>query len=115
MRELRIAPICFIRSLGTNQCDSRPGQKTAQKNNTDICGHCFLSLRREMAVPSNSPKYVCQNCRHKIGTNDLEKIFQEQVKVFSCSLPEANETETASPSKSKQNFIVGFLAASQQR
>lgn len=28
-----------------------------------------------MQVPSNSPKYICQNCRRKIETADLEEIF----------------------------------------
>jgi hypothetical protein len=35
-----------------------------------------------MSVPSNSPKYICQTCRHKIGTVDLEEIFQEQLRAF---------------------------------
>jgi hypothetical protein len=46
-----------------------------------------------MAVPSNSPKYVCSTCRHKIETADLEEIFREQLKAFSLPVSE-NESKS---------------------
>ena len=38
-----------------------------------------------MSVPSNSPKYICANCRQKISTADIEEIFQEQLQSIPLS------------------------------
>lgn len=52
---------------------------------------CYCGGR--MAVPSNSPKYVCQTCRHKIETTDLEEIFREHLKSFVLPVSE-NESKS---------------------
>jgi len=36
-----------------------------------------------MSVPSNSPKYVCSKCRHKIAIVDIEEIFRSQLETYS--------------------------------
>lgn len=58
-----------------------------------FAGLVFCQCGGRMSVPSNSPKYICQTCRHKIGTDDLEAIFQEQLKKFPFPSSE-NKSET---------------------
>jgi site-specific DNA recombinase len=38
-----------------------------------------------MYVPRSSPKYLCEKCRNKIPIDDLDAIFEEQLKNFTVS------------------------------
>lgn len=51
-------------------------------------GVTFCDCGQKMYVPSNSPKYTCHKCHNKIGVEDLESIFQTQLKHFFLSSDE---------------------------
>ncbi len=57
---------------------SRPSRRPVHLFSGLAVCHCG----GRMWVPSNSPKYVCQNCRNKIPVVDLEGIFYEELKAF---------------------------------
>ena len=59
----------------------RPGRAAVHL----FTGLTYCTCGKKMYVVSDSPKYVCQKCRTKIGTDDLEAVFVERLQglVFS--------------------------------
>jgi len=58
----------------------RSGKPPARRTVHLFAGLAFCACGTTMYVPSNSQKYVCSKCRNKIGIEDLEAVFEEQLK-----------------------------------
>ena len=65
-------------------------QRPARKTIHLFSGMAYCSCGQKMYVPSNSPKYTCSKCRNKMALDDLEDIFQHQLKDFFLSPSEVN-------------------------
>ncbi len=86
----------------------RPAKKTVHL----FSGVVYCGCGQKMYVPSNNLKYTCSNCRNKIPLEDMEEVFQGQLKNFLFSpdeigvyLDEANRTI-----KEKDELLQGLLA-----
>jgi site-specific DNA recombinase len=77
-----------------NQCKAileeqeKNRKKPARKAVHLFTGYIFCECENKMYVPSNNPKYTCYKCHNKIGVEDLESIFHEQLKNFFFSSTE---------------------------
>jgi site-specific DNA recombinase len=67
--------------LEEQERNKKPVRKTVHL----FTGFAFCTCGERMYVPSNNPKYTCYKCHNKIGVDDLEAIFQEQLKLFLSS------------------------------
>jgi site-specific DNA recombinase len=75
-----------------------------------FAGFAFCQCGSKMYVPSNTPKYICHQCRNKIGVQDLEGVFHEQLRNFFDSSKEmAQYLENAEKViQGKQELLVSL-------
>ncbi len=82
--------------------------------------HLFAGLTRchcggKMYVPSDTPKYVCQECRNKIPIIDLEAIFCEQLREFFLSPAEvADHLQRADEHLTERQSLLDGLYATRE-
>jgi hypothetical protein len=55
------------------------GQKQTKPPINLFVGFAYCDCGGKMIVPSNTEKYVCLECKKKIGCDDLEEIFASQL------------------------------------
>ena len=53
-------------------------------------GYLHCECGGKMYIPSSNPKYTCKKCRRKIGIEDIEAIFKEQLTEFILSKEEVS-------------------------
>ncbi len=79
-----------------NQCNSildeqrSKNRPPARKTVHLFSGVAYCHCDQKMYVPSNSPKYTCSKCRNRITLEDLEGVFQHQLKNFFLSPSEVS-------------------------
>lgn len=67
------------------------GQKQIKQAVQLFSGIAFCECKGKMLVPTNSAKYVCVKCRRKIPVEDLNYIFESQLKSIELSSDKSEE------------------------
>ncbi|MBA4802984.1 MAG: recombinase family protein [Euryhalocaulis sp.] len=70
-----------------SQCNTimdqqRAGRPARRKTAALFSGYAICECGNKMYPRAPSPKYICGECRNKIPIDDLEALFQEQLKSF---------------------------------
>ena len=90
----------------------RPARKAVHL----FTGFVRCDCGQNMYVPSNTAKYVCYKCRNKIGVEDLEVFFQEQLRGFLVSPEEiARHLGQADEEVKAKEERLGALEAEQSK
>lgn len=93
-----------------NILSANSNQKPTKQVVRLFSGYAFCFCGGKMITPSNSEKYVCPKCRHKIRTDDLEEIFVSQLTGFLIPIEKEGQTEETSLSDCWQ-----YLAGKEKR
>lgn len=88
----------------------------ARKAVHPFAGYVYCSCGKRMYVFTNSPKYVCKNCKKRIAVADLEDIFRAQLKTFLFGPEDLTRFLGASVAAIKEKeALVASLAAEQAK
>jgi site-specific DNA recombinase len=74
--------------------ERKAGMKPGRRAVHLFSGLTYCACGKKMYVVSDSPKYVCQKCRTRIATDDLEAVFVERLHELIFS-PESAEEQLA--------------------
>lgn len=99
-----------------NQCNAllddrrKNGKRPAKQTAHLFAGLTVCDCGGKMYVPSNSSKYTCQKCRNKISPDDLEAVFQEQLRSFFLSPTDvlAYLSQTDEAIKDKEQLLTSL-------
>jgi site-specific DNA recombinase len=72
-----------INSILTEQSKER--KQPLNKKTHLFTSFVTCSCGNKMYLPSNNPKYTCNNCKNKINQDDLEEIFHQQLTDYIIS------------------------------
>src|SRR5207249_3117112 len=61
------------------------GKAPARRTVHLFSGIAFCACGSKLYVPTNTGKYICRKCKKKTPTDDLEAVFQEQLRGFFVS------------------------------
>lgn len=79
MIEIQIEPIVSVELWEQVNALLNSSQRLGKQAVQLFAGFIYCHCGTRMSVPSNSPKYVCSICRHKIAIADIEEIFKAQL------------------------------------
>jgi site-specific DNA recombinase len=80
-----VSPVLWERCNDLLESRKTKMQRPAKRAVHLFAGLTFCECGTKMYVPTNSPKYVCTNCRNKIPVVDLEGIFLDEMKNYLLS------------------------------
>jgi site-specific DNA recombinase len=92
------------------------GRRPAKKTVHLFAGVTFCACGSKMYVPSNTPKYICYECRNKIPVIDLEAVFHEQMRNLFLSPHElAAQVEKANEAIQEKAELLSVLEAERNK
>jgi len=95
---------------------NKPGKLPAKPRRHLFSGFAFCTCGTKMYVPSRTKKYTCEKCRNKIPTEDLEAVFQAQLKQFLFSPKDIAECLTQADQVLKdKEALLRSLEAEQEK
>ena len=81
-----------------------PQKKIAKKTVHLFAGFVFCQCGSKMYVPNKGISYICAACRNKVGKDDLELVFNSQLKDFFYSPEKLAELAQREDRRERERF-----------